>query len=368
MAQLLKNIGRSPDTSFLNGPSKLRILEHAPQPLISVNFKAPLVTTTTATHSLGFANTAPLMNLTSKDTEFDTVIVRQSKSCSVENGCKQEDKIDITTFPPESSSLVSPPGAESTPSVMSLEFQYDLSPRPHSPPYYNPTTNDHTDYRTSFGRSLREAVILNRSQHHSPSPTSYFQLIMEERLSRWRPSDSHQSVDATMNGQHPYQIRHFTNRDTNSAVAFPLFVNIKEWWKTKSNNSCSIAPIFEPDSDVLPIFQQTASWTYNFSNFMKKIQQHTSDSLVIERYSPKQFVSAEPQSAKQLSYTPEAIPYKNFELNFEKRNQNNSTSARRVQQTEYEDDETMNLIGVNENFLTTFIQTGWTCISSIRCQ
>ncbi|CAH2355090.1 hypothetical protein CLIB1423_21S01596 [[Candida] railenensis] len=365
MAQLSENIGKNLDTSFLNGASKLKIVEHAPQPLISVNCKAPCTITTTTSHSLGYANSAPLMN----STDFDTVIVHKSKSCTIENGCKQDDQVDLITLPAGSSSLVSPPGAESTASIMSSEFPYDLSPRPHSPPYYNSTANDHTDYRTSFGRSIREAVILNRSQHHSPSPTSYFQSIMEERLTRWRPSDSHQSVDATMNGQHPYQIRHFANRDTNSMVAVPFFVNIKEWWKTKNDNTSSIAPIPDPDSHILPIFQQqTASWTYNFSNFMKKIQPHTSDSLVIERNSPKQFISAEPQSAKQLSYTPEAIPYKNFELNFEKRNQDCSTSARRVQQTEYEDDETMNLIGVNENFLTNFIQTSWTCISSIRCQ
>lgn len=213
-------------------------------------------------------------------------------------------------------------------------------------------------------QSIRNTLL--ESQNYSIGHSDYFSGYMEERMMRWRPSDSQYNVDATMNGNHPYQSPRFDfKRDIKTNT---IFNSMSKWFtKDKSElirNDSNIISASNSNSDTTTAFfsalqtQQSPQplthfpplqpplkatpsehFTHDSPDFNKiinsiKLKANSSNSLipspmfngspfnsmavVISPPAGDSFVTDEPSKIPEPMYTPKAIPFNQFDLHFDK--------------------------------------------------
>lgn len=164
-----------------------------------------------------------------------------------------------------------------------------------------------------------------------------FENYMQETLVRWRPSDSQQNVEASIDGNHPF---HEHNFGVNSPVkASGFFYN---WFKSKR----------EPPNDVekqLPCQSTVSHPPYINNNSSRSI--------------PEGNGTMEIHSGDITNYTPRAIPFQEYELNYQ-RKLSNGNEINNEQIYDSMDIDMMNLISGTDNFCCHcigYIKQWFTC-------
>lgn len=282
---------------------------------------------------------------------YDTVVI--DKSCNIEglnNGCKSIPALAA------SSSLISPPG-ESGSSLVSLDPpNFDLNFGPHSPPFDQSTST----LNNPNVRTLRERVINNNSYQYRNNlnftASANLQHFMEERLARWRPSESHQSVDASMNGTHPYQTREIAGHSV------PIMTKLRNWWTGEPSQQQDESDISIRNESQIIELPEDYIRSLNLSNILQRAHPHSSDSFVVTRTRALPLLELDPIA--NVEYTPRAIPFNNFDLNFEKSPPLIDTTRIHLEEG---NEEVYDLIGGMDNFLVSCLNSAWRCIKSIHC-
>lgn len=328
-------------------------------------------------HRLGYSRTAPFGTYLSRD--LGTVVVHQVKSCNIEPagfGCK---RIIGAVVPPlfsgptvTSSDLFSPPSLQYTTSEGSLVLISELSPRPHSPPVLHDVGQRGNRGSILYDRALDGHRTSHHHNHHRQTVSR--EMLMEERLARWRPSLSQQAVDASMNGTHPFQNDQF-GCHANTKIDFPLIDTLKEWlWPTthtKHNSTPQQSPSYSGlqltsiDRNKLAKLRSLAAAHLGTSSESMVLCRDKGHALVLPQ-SLKQplVIDLEPGPSGGMQCTPKAAPFNDFELNFDK----SSLQSRPVCLGDQADNEdVMNLLGKDENFLMTCFYSTWTWMNSIHC-
>ncbi|CUM64365.1 uncharacterized protein PRCAT00001967001 [Priceomyces carsonii] len=265
----------------------------------------------------------------------------------------------------------------------------------HKPPY-DPLFADNP----VAGSSIRQGVILQQSSRFLPM-IDYFQEFMEERLIRWRPSESQFDNEASMNGRHPFQ--QLTDIPSKSDSSKRIFTSLRNWFisekaltndlennisgiKGSSGPNCcadlsssrSFSKQTAKNSKKVPKYGDFAAYLNNFnlkpnsSNSMLSVA-HPSPALS-HNASPDNVaitLTEEPAMIQELQYTPRALPLKDFELNYERKNMEQSSERQDQNGNEIinsMDEEIRDLIDGVDNFLSDCISNIWTCLQETsRC-
>lgn len=327
-------------------------------------------------HSLLYTRTAPSGTHLSMD--LGTVVMHQVKSCNIEPagfGCKKNGAVIPTLFSGPtitSSDLFSPPSLQYTSSEESLIIIGELSPRPHSPPVLGDVGQGGARGAILHDRAFNSQRISHDRNYHRQTVSR--EMLMEERLARWRPSLSQQAVDASMNGTHPFQSDQF-KCPTKTRIDFPLVDTLKGWlWPNtymKHDSTSQQSPSYAglqlttKDKNKLAILRSLATAHLGASSESMVLCRDKGHALVLP-HSLKQplIIDLEPGPSGEMQCTPKAAPFNDFELNFDK----SSLQSRPVYFEDQADNEDiMNLLGSEENFLMTCFYSTWTWMNSIHC-
>ena len=199
---------------------------------------------------------------------------------------------------------------------------------PHHPPFAYPIENNQ--------RKILKPNNLFTHNNASLTRTDYFQDYMEERMARWRPGHSQFNVDDTMNGKHPYQQETIEQDDKAAKInSYNPFITLKAWFNRKAaipdlENQTTTANIRKCEEQNEPMKDTLRPQLPEISERLKKIEFkiNSSNSIIpkpfktgecshitkVLRYSSTQ---QELNSIEGPSYTPKALPFNDYDLNFE---------------------------------------------------
>lgn len=167
---------------------------------------------------------------------------------------------------------------------------------PHYPPFE----------AAEKAKGIRRDIV--ESQNIFTTSSSYLHRLMEERLIRWRPSESQMSMEAPLNGKHPFQSHLFDSKKDNKTI-----FNSLSGWMFKQK--LEVQETSEQEQQVVFRAQQLDSPDFNRILSLKKLKPNSSNSIL----SPPQEqrpIDAQPLPTVEPAYTPRAIAFSEFQLNF----------------------------------------------------
>lgn len=249
---------------------------------------------------------------------------------------------------------------------------------PHHPPFALQIENNQ--------RNILKRNNLFSHNNASLTRTDYFQDYMEERMARWRPGHSQFNVDDTMDGKHPYQQETF-ELETKAAKINPYnpFITLKAWFNGKAavpdlenqtqtiNHSKANKERNEPITDTL------GPQLPEISERLKKIEFkiNSSNSIIPKPFKPGEcshvtkFLSHSSTQHELTpidgsSYTPKALPFNDYDLNFETKD---CFSSHKTEQdsnaiVDSMDEDIRDLLNGLDNFLSDCFQSFWNACSS----
>lgn len=256
---------------------------------------------------------------------------------------------------------------------------------PHNPPYES--TNENQPQKT-----MKQSIIDSHNNAIFPM-ADYFQDYMEERMVRWRPSDSQFNIDDTMNGTHPYQ-QELQCKRKNDKLSNNFLISLKNWFTaekaaksdienqlqiTEETNNTNI--IIAPKSSR-NLSQANPGNTPDFVQCMKAIQFRANSSTSIIA-SPSRAMFSQSQNATlllqsnlvinhepspvEILNTPKALPFNGFELNFEKREDGSNTRVDRDSDEIINtmDEDVRDLLNGFDNFLSECFSSIWGVFVSV---
>lgn len=218
----------------------------------------------------------------------------------------------------------------------------------HLPPFVS-------DLNQSKG--IRQTIVEHNDHRLFPSP-DYLRNYMEERLVRWRPTDSQFNIDETMNGEHPFQVQGNTEQKGNSSESFYIVNLIKSWFtsteamsmEVEENPCIANKPVIEKSKmgssnmahrdiptfktitskDITPLpmkndigellkdmrFKENSSKSMLLPLHMHSLSQRTDAAVVMVGTAR---TLSEPSPVEEPLYTAKAMPFCDSDLIFEKR-------------------------------------------------
>ena len=195
---------------------------------------------------------------------------------------------------------------------------------PHHPPFALPIESNQ--------RKILRPNNLFSHNNASLTRADYFQDYMEEIMARWRPGHSQFNVDDTMDGKHPYQQETFELE----AKAYNPFITLKAWFNRKAaipdleNQNQTINHSKTDKERNKPMRDTLVPQLPEISERLKKIEFkiNSSNSIIPKPFKPGECshvtkVLRQSSTQQELtpidgpSYTPKALPFNDYDLNFE---------------------------------------------------
>lgn len=249
---------------------------------------------------------------------------------------------------------------------------------PHHPPFLLQTGNNQNGH-------LKSSIFFSQN-NTSLTRTDYFQEYMEERIARWRPGNSQFNVEATMEGKHPYQQEHF-EFEAKAAKMRPYnpFMALKTWFNGKGaipdleNQTQSISHS-NTHKKTNELTQDTLGIQLpEISERLRKIEfkVNSSNSIIPKPYKPGECShiakGLRDTSTKQEStpidgptYTPKALPFSDYDLNFETKDCFSSHKTEHGSNAIIDsmDEDIRDLLNGFDNFLADCFRSFWNACSS----
>ncbi|ABN64406.2 predicted protein [Scheffersomyces stipitis CBS 6054] len=241
---------------------------------------------------------------------------------------------------------------------------------PHEPPYEPITLAQEI--------SIRKEVA---SRQHNLLPTGdYLQEYMEDRLVRWRPSDSQHNNELSINGNHVYQ----QDVSLQRAQSRGMFSNFGTWFsrmykETPPPPTEQPAPNTEETSSLqqspveLRLVQRSADIP-DYRDILSNVQFKPNSSIsclpktttkMRDNHSHITIVVNEPTAAEIPLYTPNGMPLKQYLLDFEKEDSHNESRGDSNAIFNSLDQEVRELISGVDNFILDFFSQSWQCITNV---
>lgn len=230
---------------------------------------------------------------------------------------------------------------------------------PHHPPFAPPVDNTQR-------RQLEHYI----AKENNVKLTDNFHDYMEEMMARWRPGNSQFNIEAAMNGNHPYQQDSFElKKKVAKFKPYNPFITFKGWINEK---------VAIPDLENLPHDVRntnlsriiTEEVVFPMPDIAKRINEidfksNSSNSILprpLRENEPRgsgsklkqnPLTCSEPSPIERPSYTPKALPYNDFDLNFETKG---CVSGHRLEHgtdtiIDSMDEDVQNLLNGFDNFL-----------------
>lgn len=326
-----------------------------------------------------FSRTSSRLILSPKVSKTSTKNVNSCKPNTINSGSTFPKQFNVQEYEAQNEQL-DPPLTNSS----SFEIETSESPQllyspffEHPPMSLSPPNEPKvfTSLESSHA-SIRDKLI------HDPTlfSANSFQEFMEDRLLRWRPSDSQHNTDVLMEGKHPFTEQNFGNNVDQSKKGYSL--NVFNWFSSKNNNTTNTCDLEKQEVEPSDVFY-TAEVGSSHGDIMCRYGQGRSQDLdlalrsvhangnssnsILPTFTAKPVLSEAIQSEQLPSatgssvgptYTPNAIPFSEFELDFNTRNRNE------INQPDYTFDslgnDVLELINGNDNFITS-------CLSFFKC-
>lgn len=252
---------------------------------------------------------------------------------------------------------------------------------PHNPPFEAPIKNNQAKTLMQ-GFHNPNNVILPRAD--------YFEDYMEERIARWRPGNSQFNVEDTMDGNHPYQKENFELEKKAAKIRpYNPFVTLRSWFNEKAaisdlenqaqdmnlrtiNTNPNYFNAEDLGSQIPEIAQRinAIKFRINSSNSIIPKPFKTGDfqSSIVAKVARNSYTHQEPSPIEGPSYTPKALPFNEFDLNFETKG---CISGHKVEQdsnaiVDSMDEDVRDLLDGSDNFLFDCFRSLWYVCSSTR--
>ncbi|KAK6455808.1 uncharacterized protein RJT20DRAFT_129178 [Scheffersomyces xylosifermentans] len=244
---------------------------------------------------------------------------------------------------------------------------------PHEPPF------DVTGLQP--GGTVRGEIV--ERQNRIFPLMDYFQEFMEERLVRWRPSDSHHNNEISIAGRHAYQQDNYCH---SKAEQTTTIVSSLTGWLFKRKvvelvpESISDPILIEGTSDSLqrsPTMLRVVRPTSGFPNYSQIIEEmnlkpNSSISCLVN--SPKRelahssnatfMIADEPEPITEPLYTPHALAFDDYALNYMKSDQHQEVEVIGGSAIVNSlDEDVRQMIQAVDFFIDCFCDS-WNCIST----
>lgn len=210
-------------------------------------------------------------------------------------------QLSVTT---DSSGFIIPPTTDSgselqlTPTPKEVTQSEDFA-SPHYPPFE----------AAEKAQGIRRNIV--ESQNIFSASSSYLHSLMEERLIRWRPSDSQMSMEAPLNGKHPFQSHLFDSKKDNRTILNSLSGwMFKQKLEEEENEQTS-----EQEKPIFHKAQLSDSPDFNRILSLKKLKPNSSNSILSPPPQERP-IDAQALPTVEPVYTPRAIAFSEFQLNF----------------------------------------------------
>lgn len=273
-----------------------------------------------------------------------------------------------------------------------LDFKTDIK-KPHVAPYKNDFSNE---------SKIKNFILKNNTMNYLNnlslfSDQDYFQSSMQHRFLRWGPTPSQNNSEALVSGLHPYQRSCYGNEKKTKSKNFDLF-NLKNLFnhkkafdledQNKNYFENSLQPIENPEKIGLnlnnieklnnenPDLIKTANYlkllnalnlNTNTSNSFSQIMSNSSN-----RFNNNKnpiLLSKRSIHLHEDSVTPNAIPFNDYDINFEKKSLTNEllddVVNSRNEIINSLDLEIQNLIDGVDTFLFDCFESTWSWITTL---
>lgn len=212
----------------------------------------------------------------------------------------------ITT---DSSGFIVPPSTGSCSDFLQTptpnEFN-DVIVSPHNPPF-------EANQRV---QGIRISII--ETQNIFTAPSSRLNGLMEERLIRWRPSESQMNAEASLNGKHPFQTSFYDCKKDSKNI----FNSLSSWmFKQKLEVSETDVKQQLDKQQSQQGEQDSDSPDFNRILSLKKLKPNSSNSI-LNPLNLQPVINGQPLPTSEPVYTPKAIPFSEFQLNFDNEKSN----------------------------------------------
>ncbi|KAK6460728.1 hypothetical protein DFJ63DRAFT_315389 [Scheffersomyces coipomensis] len=241
---------------------------------------------------------------------------------------------------------------------------------PHEPPFPVPPIHPKQG-------PVRQKVI-NQNNTRLFAPTDHFQEYIEERLIRWKPSDSQHNNESTIIGNHPFQSLEYDKVGKKNNKPFKLFSTLGSWFNPieeletmeSQDLEAGLSSIdsIQPSVEILNIKKindNNNNYDKIIGNLLLKPNSSISILPLSQRSTP-QPISNQPSAIQAPNYTPKGIPFKDYEINFEKRRETNepNNSDDDLSLLDTLDDDVRHLVDGIDNFVINCIDGIWNFFSS----
>lgn len=279
-----------------------------------------------------------------QDTGSDSEASDTSEPCeTIVNPTKlrSNGQIDNLVFPSQLSSSFE---IESCASV-------DLSPQSSYAPAIEPA-NDNVPINVSAPLQLRSSLI-NESMFYSGDA---FRECMEERLLRWKPTDSQHNAELILSGRHPYQAKKFGVKSGVSGNSSSLFS--MNWFSSKSKDTSTAFVTASTTPVPITCPQQPSPNDPDIDHMLKQVHFNANSSnSILPATTIDSNAAILLTTGEELihPYTPNAIPLAGFQLNFNRcRNQQLEGNGNIYDSMNHD---IIRILDGSDNFLTTCFQS-----------
>mmetsp|Transcript_7446 Transcript_7446/g.9404 ORF Transcript_7446/g.9404 Transcript_7446/m.9404 type:complete len:508 (-) Transcript_7446:159-1682(-) len=255
----------------------------------------------------------------------------------------------------------------------------DTITTPHDPPFSLQTRNK-SEY-------IKPNIFFSHNNASLTRP-DYFQEYMEERMARWRPGNSQFNVEDTMEGKHPYQQEHF-ELEAKAAKIRPSnpFMALKTWFDGKIvipdiENQMQSTTHGKKNEKTSELMQDALEFQLpEISEHLRKInfKVNSSNSIIPKPFKPGECshitkglrdtgIKQESTPIDGTTYTPKALPFNDYDLNFETKDYFSSPKIEQGSNAIIDsmDEDIRNLLNGFDNFLADCFRSFWDVCTSLR--